>query len=241
MNQFIQKKIFERLKHSYNPDLNNKKILLLVATHTNTELKLNTIKKNLQYFRCSSINILVCNSTNLPFNSELSSYYNNNNISYYEIENDNKYDFGKWIYLLRNINYTLYDFVIFTNDSYIIHYPITQFINLTIKNNYELYGYNDSTQYKYHYQSYLFSIRNDAINKFIGYYRTVKDNLNSQEDVINMLEIKMIHFFKTKGCFLNIGLIKINRGKNVFFTNDFLYNKLKSTRLLPFTKIKRIL
>jgi hypothetical protein len=141
---------------------------------------------------------------------------------------------------IKNINYTLYDFVIFTNDSYIIHYPITQFINLTVKNNYELYGYNDSTQQNYHYQSYLFSIRNNAINKFIGYYRSIKDKLNSQEDVINMLELKMLKCFNSKGCFLNIGLFKIHQGKNIFFTNDILYNKLKKTRLLPFTKIKRI-
>ena len=86
MNRLIKKKIFERLKYSYNPDLNNKKILLLVATHTNSDLKLNTIKKNLQYFNCKCINVAVCNSKNLPFNSELSLYYNNNNISYYEIE-----------------------------------------------------------------------------------------------------------------------------------------------------------
>ena len=50
----------------------------------------------------------------------------------------------------------------------------------------------------------------------------------------------MIRYFKTKGCFLNSGLFKINIGKNIFFTNDILYNKLKTTRLLPFTKIKRI-
>ena len=228
------------MKYSYNPDLNNKKILLLVATHTNSDLKFNTIKKNLQYFKCKCINVAICNSKNLPFNSELSLYYSNNNIPYYEIENDNKYDFGKWVYLLKNINYTLYDFVIFTNDSYVIHYPITQFINLTIKNNYELYGYNDSTQQNYHYQSYLFSIRKDAIDKFIGYYRSIKDNLNSQGDVINMLELKLLKIFRTKGCFLNSGLFKINLKKNIFYTNDALYNKLKRTRLLPFTKIKRI-
>jgi hypothetical protein len=51
---------------------------------------MNTIKTNLKYFTCNCIDISVCNSKNLSFNSELSLYYSNNNISYYEIENDNK-------------------------------------------------------------------------------------------------------------------------------------------------------
>jgi hypothetical protein len=117
--------------------------------------------------------------------------------------------------------------------------PITHFINLTIKKNVELYGYNDSTQINYHYQSYLFSIRSDSINKFIEMYNSKKNIIHSQLDVINNYEVKMTEYFDTHDCFLKIAY-DFNKDKNIFFTNDSIYNILKKYDLFPFTKIKRI-
>jgi hypothetical protein len=182
----------------------------------------------------------VANSKFLFFNEDLKKYYEDNNILYYEIENDSTYDFGKWVYLLYQIDYSNYDFVIFMNDSIIIEKPITHFINLTIKKNVELYGYNDSTQINYHYQSYLFSIRIDAIQKFIDMFHSKKDLIHNQVDVINNYETKMIEYFTSKDCFLKIAN-DFNNNQNIFFANDYLYNILKTNYLLPFTKVKRVL
>jgi hypothetical protein len=70
------------------------------------------------------------------------------------------------------LGYNEYNFVVLTNDSYIIHNPIRHFLNLAAKNNVELYGYNDSHEMKYHYQSYLFVLRVDAVTTFISKVNT---------------------------------------------------------------------
>ena len=240
VTRYINNKIKERADNLYDPSLNNKKILVLVATHTNTPLKLKTIKDNLNYFKSECIDIAVINSTNLPYNSEIKEYYENNNIKYFEIDNDNSYDFGKWIYLLDNIDYKLYDYVIFTNDSFIIHDSITQFINLTAKSNVELFGYNDSTQRNHHYQSYLFSIKSGSVYKLIKMFNNSKHLLKSQEDVVTHMELKLTTRFNSIDCYLKIGNFQSHKKLNIFFTSDELFNKLKNAMLLPFTKIKRI-
>jgi len=241
IRNYINQKIYQKNINLYNPSLNNKKLLLLIATNTDTEFKMKNIMNTLNFFNFDNITKVVVNSYGLPFNNIMSNYYYNNNIKYYEIQNDVTYDFGKWIFLLSKVDYTDYDFIFFINDSIIIQKPINHFINLTIKNNVEIFGYNDSTQSRYHYQSYFFAIKSDVIQKFIYLFESKKNLIKNQNDVICNYELNMTDYFSTKNCFLNIGNIHFNKGLNIFFTNDMLYEILKKTNLLPFIKIKRLI
>ena len=110
-----------------------------------------------------------------------------------------------------------------------------------MKYNVELYGYNDSSQTRYHYQSYLFSLRKDVIQLFINKVIDPNISINNQDDVIHKLEVNMTDWFSTKKSFLEIGNFKLQKNHNIFFTNDKIYIPLKNSGLLPFTKIKRIL
>jgi cupin superfamily acireductone dioxygenase involved in methionine salvage len=239
LQNYIKQKSLERIQNFYKPEL-NKKILFLIAAHSNTNFKIDNLIKTIKYLKNECITIAVANSNNLPLNNKLNKYLEKKKILHYDIDNDSTYDFGKWVYLLYQIDYSNYDFVIFMNDSIILEKSITHFINLTIKRNLELYGYNDSTQTKYHYQSYLFSIRSDAIHKFINMFNSKKDYIRNQLDVINNYETKMIEYFASYDCFLKIAN-DFNNNQNIFFTNDYLYNILKTNYLLPFTKVKRVL
>ena len=240
LRNFIDYKNKEKLYNSYNPVYNNKKLLLLMATHTDNELRFKTVLNTMNYFDTNAMDIMVANSKSLKYSDELSNYYKSKNISYYEIENNGFYDFGKWIYLLSQIDYSLYDYVFFINDSFIIEKPVIHFINLAIKSNTELYGYNDSTQENYHYQSYFFSVRSDAINKFINMYNSKKNLIKTQRHVIENFELKMINYFSSHDCYLKIGNFFLHKGLNIFFNSDFLYRILKKNGLLPFVKLKRI-
>ena len=110
-----------------------------------------------------------------------------------------------------------------------------------IDKNVELFGYNDSTQGRYHYQSYLFGIRKNAIHKFIGLFEGRKYLICNSETLVQNTEVLMTDYFSTTDCFLHIGYIPMHKGMNIFFTSDLLYSILLKTRLLPFIKIKRIL
>ena len=241
IKKYINHKLKQKFNHCYNPNNNNIKYLVIMACHCDSEIKLSTIKKNLTYIDFECVDVLLLMSVNLPYNLEIESYCSTyKNVKYKEVDNEPTYDFGKWIKGLNTIDYEKYNFIIFTNDSYIIHAPINHFFNLTFKNNVDFYGYNDSTQGRYHYQSYLFSLKKDVIPVFITNYFEKKANIQNQADVIDNYELTMTDWFNHKKCFLQIGNIETHKTLNIFFTNDTLYKLLKKTTLLPFTKIKRI-
>jgi hypothetical protein len=240
-NKYIDFKKEQIIKNSYSPDNNNINYLLIFAAHCDSQIKLETISNNLKYLNHRSIYIVFINTINLPYNNEVKQICKKyDNVEYYEVENMPTYDFGKWIDVLEKFDYTKYEFTIFTNDSFVIHAPINHFFNLTYKYNVDFYGYNDSTQQNYHYQSYLFSLKQNIIPIFINNYYYKKDKIKNQEDVITEYELKMTNWFNNKNCFLSIGNVPSHKGLNIFFTNDKLYEYVKKLNLLPFTKIKRL-
>jgi hypothetical protein len=228
-------------KHSYNP-MKNKKYAVIMACHCDSTKKLEVIRNNLQYFDYLNVDKIIINTSELNLENKLSETCSRFlNTTYYEIPNSSYYDFGKWIYALRNVvKINEYDYIVLTNDSFIIHSSINHFLNLTAIHNVEIYGYNDSTQTRFHYQSYLFSLRKDAVKIFIDNVMDKNVIITSQQDVIDNFEVKMTDWFVSKNCFLKIGNFKLHKFKNIFFTNDELYAPLKSSNLLPFTKLKRI-
>ena len=220
---------------------NSHHILVVFATHTSTPRKLKTAKQTISYLKqIHNINIHVINSKNLPFNDHLVSFYNEQNVNYTETENDGFYDFGKWIKILNEINYSQYKFIMFVNDSIIITNKINHFVAMATKEKKELYGYNSSSQLTYHYQSYLFIIKEEAIEKFIYFFNASKHLIHSFDDVIANYELKMAQYFTSKSCFLDIANLNGNENCNIFFTNDKLYSELYKNNLLPFIKIKRL-
>lgn len=242
ITSYVHNKLQERLVNNYNPNINGKKFLVLIACHCNSKIKVNTLKNNLKYFSSDYCNKIVINTENLPYNDIVKKICNpSKNISYYEIPNTNYYDFGKWDYAIKNlINTDNFDYIVFTNDSFIIHSSINHFFNLAVKKNVDFYGYNDSTQRRYHYQSYLFILKNNAIKTFIKNVNSSNLKINNQEDVINNFETKMTDWYSSRDCFLEIGNFEMHKYNNIFFTSDKLYSILIYSYLLPFTKIKRI-
>jgi hypothetical protein len=238
---YLKQKYIEKRINTYSVSKNNVKYLVIMACHCNTEYKLLTIKQSVKYLMNDSTELLIVNSFNLSHNNQLRDFCaSQSNITYIEVVNDNTYDFGKWIHGLNVFNYSKYNFVMFINDSFIIHAPIDHYFNLVYKNNVEFYGYNSSTQGRYHYQSYLFSIKRESINTFVHNFNIRIGNIKNQQDVITNYELTMTDWFSSNNCFLNIANLPSHKDKNIFFTNNILYDKLKKTNLLPFTKIKSI-
>ena len=227
-------------RNMYHPSINNHKYLTIIAAHIHNKIKLATLINNINVLDYDCNTIIVINSSGQPYNNQVKSFCNSRNIKYIEVENLPTIDFGKWLHILKTNDWSIYDYVFFTNDSYTIHKPIHHFYNLTSKMNVELYGYNDSTQGRFHYQSYLFSVKKDAIQKFINNVELKLGQMRSCVDVVNEYELKMTDWYATKDCFLKIGNEFYNKHQNIFFTNDAFYSKLFSNRLLPFSKIKRV-
>ena len=50
VNRYITSKIIQKNKNDYNPEMNGKKYIIIMACHCDSELKLNTINNNIKYF-----------------------------------------------------------------------------------------------------------------------------------------------------------------------------------------------
>jgi hypothetical protein len=231
---------------------NHKKILTIFACHTNTLLKYNAIINNIPYLIFPNNDIIIINSSNEKYSDKLKTYIsiksdsNNKIIKYIEIPNDKYIDIGKYIHVLNVIETDDsmkkdYDFVVLINDSIIIKKSITHFYNMIIKMNKELYAYNDSSEIKYHYQSYLYAIKYNAIHKLLDYFKSHKFEINGYKDVIDIIELELTGIYANNcDCFLKIAKLPCNINKNIYFHNDRLYNLLFNNGILPFIKIRMI-
>jgi hypothetical protein len=236
MKTYLNNKVNEKNLHSYTPIT---KFLVIIACHCINEIKLKTIKNNLKYFLFDNFNIIVINSIDLEYNLELQEYCSQyDNVEYIETENFAMCDFGKWAHVLKTKDVSDKDFVVFTNDSYIIHDNINHFFNLSLEYNVQIYGYNDSLECRYHYQSYLFVLKKDAIPIFMDNFYKHEQRITCLQDVIYLYELDMTDWFDTKDVFLKIA--NITNGVNIFYRCKWLYNILKESKLLPFTKLKAI-
>lgn len=240
-NKFIAKKIQERKE--YGTHVNNKKInyLILMACNCDSLIKFDAIRQNIQFLKYKCTKIVIINSIGLPYNEELHKHCIINDIDYYEIPNEGTCDFGKWNYLIELLKPkpSEYKFTVCLNDSILITHPIKYYLNMVAEKSVELFGYNDSTQGCYHYQSYLFTIRSNCLKKFTNMFHSKKHLINNISDVVDHYETKMLEFFSKTDCLLKLGIH--NYQQNIFFTNDSLYIKLQKTKLFPFIKIKRII
>jgi hypothetical protein len=222
---------------------NGKRILIIIATHSNKDIRIEAMKTNLPHFlSIPNCDIVVVNSSGLLEDSDpLRDLYRKSKVMYMEVPNEKTFDFGKWDQVLSVDQFCAYDYYVFTNDSYILTSSINHFFHLFQKAECEIYGYSDCSERRYHYQSYLFALKREAVPNLITLYDNKKDKIRNQEDVINEMEIHLSDCFKSKDCFLKIAYVTGNSGKNLFFRNDSLYNKCQEYGLLPFRKIKRIL
>jgi len=229
----------------------NKKILTIFACHADKEIKFKTILNNIQYLMYPNNEIIIVNSANELYNNELKNYLDNhdllkNIVKYVEIPNDKNRDIGKFVFVLNNIlsDNSIkkdYDFVVLVNDSIIIKKSLRYFYNTFIKINKELFAYNDSSEIKYHYQSYLFSIKFNAIHKFIDHFNNNKNDIHVYMDLVLKIELELVNIYANNcDCFLKIANLPINSGKNIYFNNHFLYNMLYSSGVLPFIKLRAL-
>lgn len=218
-------------------DNNLTKTLIVIACHTNNNLKYTVLKNNIKYFEKDNVDIVLVNS--VEYEKSYEYLISDKIIDKIYVQNNVLIDFGKWIYVLENRDYVKnYKNMIFTNDSYIIINNIDDYLKKLDDNNYDLYGYNDSSEIKYHYQSYLFAVKTNKTQNLINLFYDNLHKINSTFAVVIFLEINLINYFNNKDCFLKIA--NDTQGKNVFFICDNIYETLFNKGLLPFIKLKRL-
>ena len=221
------------------------KILGLIANHTNSQIKYNISLNNISLIKDYITDICIIDTKNEIYaqklNNDICKIYNNI-IDYIYIENNKYFDFGKWIYILQNRDYEKYDFILFLNDSIILTYEISNYfiyIENVMKKETQLYAYNDSSQIRFHYQSYLFLLNKNSVSTFIQFFESRKDNIVDLSSLVENIELNMCSIVENHDCFLKIA-DEYNSAKNLYWENEQLYQYLLSKKIFAIIKLKRI-
>ena len=218
------------------------KILGIFANHTTTKIKYEVTLSNISLLKDNLTDIVIIDSTNEIYSKKLYDFFKDKIQYHFLIKNDNYYDFGKWIYGLNMLGksfYSKYDYILFINDSIIITDPLNNYFKYlnNVKSN--LYAYNDSTQIKYHYQSYLFSVKSSIIPKFIKFFEDRRKDIINLESLIYNIELNMCDIDEYHDCFIKIGG-EWNKNKNIFWENEVLYEYLMTNDIFSIIKLKKI-
>ena len=241
----LREKFMKARNQNTKPDsngINGTKFLTLIACHVTDITKIKVVVNNIKKLEFTGNKIVIISSKDTKHNHEMevivSKMYPE--VEIFSIQNSMSLDIGKCMYYLKNKYTPDYDYVVFTNDSIYLNSPVYHFYKFMASSNVELYGHNDSRQEgKYHYQSFLYGVQKDAINKLIDHFNEVESKLTSYNDVVENIEKKLVDLFDRKSCFLEIANLPGNKDKNVYFNNDPLYFTLKSAGVMSIVKLKR--
>lgn len=205
---------------------------------TDSELKLVININNINKLKSNFKKIIIIDLEN-EFSLKLKELIDNDIV--YKFILNNKYpnnpfiDFNneKIIYLLDNldeINFKNNFYVTFISDNYIYTDPLLNYFNYVNEHNLEFYSMTDSTEERYHFQLYLFSIKSTSVVKFKNYIKIYNPNI-----YIDVLKI-----FETKMSYLKIAYIDINYENNIFYNNNILYETYVKLNLLPIININKL-
>jgi hypothetical protein len=148
----------EKIRH-YNRSTPSKKILTIMACHVDSPYKYEIVLNNIRYM---DGDLIIINSENLPYHKLLLKNIAPKCKKYMEIENNDELDIGKMIYGLQKVDYSDYDFIVFTNDSFWLTGTLRPWYNGMKKEDKDLYGYTSNMEYKHHYQSFLYGIKKNC-------------------------------------------------------------------------------
>lgn len=212
------------------------KTLVIIACHLDKEIKFLSLINNYNLLSNDNFDFIIVYSKNQIFNNKLLNH-KFENTKLIEMDNDYLFDFGKWNYIISTQNLTPYEYITFTNDSFYLKSPIPFYFNYVLTFKPDFFSYSSSSEYIYHYQTYLFTIKTEKINIFTSYIETHKKNVSNPQ-LLTKMEILLGYEFQNKDCLVDLGNLDINNKKNIFFHNKVLYKYLYSNNILPIIKIK---
>jgi len=220
--------------------------LVIIACHTNSELKIQCLIRNIMMFIRMSKKIIICNSddfSNTNIEKKIYSVFSNNKnmIDFHYVKNDCFVCHSKWNHTINKYYSTLihYKHFILTNDSYLfIKEPcvLSNFMDF----NYEMQSILISNESRHHYTDFLRVYNYSGLIKINNLYKSFinknkTDPSLTQYNIITNLEMKSHELFTNKN-----GLFEEKRPINIHFIEP--YKKIYIEKLnYPIIKIKSMM
>jgi hypothetical protein len=208
--------------HNYNILKNNFEKIIIIDIKNSFSLKLQDLISSEK----NNINIYITDDNCIKNNLSDINIYS----VFFLINIIDKQLLQKYINIRSNdINDVLKcNYLTFISDNYIYCDNLSDYFNYINKHNLDFYSYTDSSEKKYHYQLYFFSISYKALNIFKEFILNNKDNIDIEFDLIKLFDDKMP--------FIKIAYLNENISNNIFY-NYKLFKILFNNKLLPIINI----
>jgi hypothetical protein len=199
--------------------------LCIVACHTNSTIKIESLKKSRKYLEEIADDIIYINSIdfkNIPIFSML--YTNNTNNVCYE----------KYLHVLSGIDLQKYDNYILTNDSIFITRSLLEFKKI-FDPSIEMSSFISSNEYILHYPDFLRRYNKIGIQKIISFY---------EENLKNQAILKLIQDIELKSHTIHESINVLYPSENGFYHNIHFDNKMLKKYIdnkYPILKIKKLM
>jgi len=119
-------------------------------------------------------------------------------------------------------------YLTFISDKYIYCNNLSDYFKYIDEHNLDFYSYTDSSEKKYHYQLYFFSVLYKSFDVFKNF---ILENKNNRD-----IESELFKVFKNKMPYVKIAYINGNISNNIFYNNK-LYKSLFEKNLLQIINI----
>ena len=232
------------------------KFLFCYAVHLNDKFHYEVIKHNLSLLAKSGIkNFLIILSYQIgngknQLKDEFEKFLESLKLNFLQVikvPNDLRTrDFGKHLIAINYIENNYLPFIkrfVFLNDSFIFVLPqpdetfwLERFLMKCKK--YQITGVTDSKEQKYHYQSYMFGLRDrESLLILKKFLKERLPKVKVFQDLITKCELDMIYNYHSHECFVKSS--EVAGDKNIFFLNE-PYKELLIENTLPIIKIRRL-
>jgi hypothetical protein len=216
------------------------KNVLIVACHTNTGLKKNSLLSNIYYFSELCSHMVIINSVEYQddqFEMEIKSKRINEqcNIVFEYTQNDKYICHGKWLHYLKKTDMSEYDNIILANDSFLVTKSLNEYKAL-IHPDIELVALLESYETKHHYPDFLRTYNQKGLTKIITFYEQNMLRIHNYFDCIMIYEIESSSLFdNVKTLFIQDPNVKLN----IHFENKYLEHNLCHLNY-PLVKLKKL-
>ena len=217
----------------------NTNILCIIACHSNDELKKETLKNNIKYFKEISSKIVIVASSEYQLDLK---YLKEDD---FEIEilyvlNDSDLCYKKYFfwYMSQNLEilFNTYTDIILTNDSFIISRSILEFKNLFLPN-IQMTSFLASSILTYHFTDFLRRYNKEGLIKIMSVIkRHINKNMSYFELIVNIEINSMVEFSHSE---INVLYPVEFENVNIHFEDDILYVYLYKKNY-PILKIKKL-
>ena len=189
---------------SYIPwkdSMKTKSTICIIACHTDTPTKRRLVLHNLRYLTSIAHKFVFVDSEEcrpLKLEEHVRNAFPSLDASFLSVPND-----SVLICALKIINYlennqeeySVYDRIVLTNDSYILCNSLDKFGLLKDDDNYDMVGIVASNEIRYHFPDFLRAYKTTEISKLVKYFRKNQERMKTTQDLIEIFEIDSTQLF----------------------------------------------